>query len=146
LKVTLTVNGRHVEVNAAPRLTLADVLRDRLSLTGTHLGCEQGVCGACTVLLDGQAVRSCLALAVQVDGQAVTTVEGLDAGTGLRDAFIRHRALQCGFCTPGMLASATALLNQGRRYDRAELRQLLSGNICRCTGYELIVEAVYECQ
>jgi aerobic-type carbon monoxide dehydrogenase small subunit (CoxS/CutS family) len=146
VKVTLTVNGRPVEVNAAPRLTLADLLRDRLWLTGTHLGCEQGVCGACTVLLDGQAVRSCLALAVQVDGQAVTTVEGLDAGTGLHDAFIRHRALQCGFCTPGMLASATALLNQSRRYERAELRELLSGNICRCTGYEPIVEAVYECQ
>jgi aerobic-type carbon monoxide dehydrogenase small subunit (CoxS/CutS family) len=146
VKVNLTVNGRPAELEVAARLTLADLLRDRLRLTGTHLGCEQGVCGACTVLLDGQAVRSCLTLAAQADGLAVTTIEGLDVNTGLQEAFLRHRAMQCGFCTPGMLATATALLTQGRRHDRAQLRELLCGNICRCTGYEPIVEAIYECQ
>jgi aerobic-type carbon monoxide dehydrogenase small subunit (CoxS/CutS family) len=146
VKVNLTVNGRPAELEVAGRLTLADLLRDRLRLTGTHLGCEQGVCGACTVLLDGQAVRSCLTLAVQADGLAVTTIEGLDVSNGLQEAFLRHRAMQCGFCTPGMLATATALLTQGRRYDRAQLRELLCGNICRCTGYEPIVEAIHECQ
>jgi aerobic-type carbon monoxide dehydrogenase small subunit (CoxS/CutS family) len=141
----MSVNGREVELDVPPRLTLADLLRDRLHLTGTHLGCEQGVCGACTVLLDGLAVRSCLMLGVQASGRTVTTIEGL-AESPLVEAFVRRRALQCGFCTPGFLATAAELLADGRRRTRDELRELLSGNICRCTGYEPIVEAVIECQ
>jgi aerobic carbon-monoxide dehydrogenase small subunit len=113
------------------------------------VGCEQGVCGACTVLADGKAVCSCLMLAVQADGMQVTTIEGLGVPgrvSALQAAMLRHRAFQCGFCTPGFLASATEILGSGRRYSRQELRDLLSGNLCRCTGYEPIVEAVFECQ
>jgi aerobic-type carbon monoxide dehydrogenase small subunit (CoxS/CutS family) len=130
-------------------MTLADFLRDRLRLTGTHLGCEQGVCGACTILADGKAVRSCLMLALQADGIELTTVEGMgEPGrlSQLQAALVRNRAFQCGFCTPGFLASAEEILRSGRRYSPQELRALLSGNICRCTGYQAIVEAVSECQ
>jgi aerobic carbon-monoxide dehydrogenase small subunit len=149
LKLTLTVNGRPWSGDVTARLTLSDFLRDRLGLTGTHVGCEQGVCGACTILADGEAVRSCLMLAVQADGMDLTTIEGLgEPGrlSILQAAFLRHRAFQCGFCTPGFLASAEEILGSGRRYSREELRDLLSGNVCRCTGYEPIVEAVFECQ
>jgi aerobic carbon-monoxide dehydrogenase small subunit len=149
VKLTLLVNGRPWSGDVPARLTLSDLLRDRLGLTGTHVGCEQGVCGACTVLADGEAVRSCLMLAVQADGMQVTTIEGMGAPgalSALQAAFLRHRAFQCGFCTPGFLTSATEILGSGRRYSREELRDLLSGNLCRCTGYEPIVEAVFECQ
>ena len=143
----ITVNGQEHQVGVEPRVTLADFLRDRLRLTGTHLGCEHGVCGACTVLLDGEAVRSCLLFAVQADGHAVTTVEGL-AGEGerspLQAAFERHRAFQCGFCTPGFLLSAQALLDRGVPLDRDNLPALLAGNLCRCTGYRPILDAVLE--
>ena len=139
------VNGRAVEVAVEPRMTLADCLRDVLRLTGTHVGCEHGVCGACTVLLDGEAVRACLILAVQADGRRVTTVEGLsrdDALTPLQDAFRKHHALQCGFCTPGMITTAHALLSEEPDCDAQRVREVLAGNICRCTGYIPIVEAV----
>lgn len=136
----LTVNGRRWSGDVEPRLTLADVLRDRLGLTGTHLGCEHGVCGACTVLVDGQAARSCLTLAVQVQDQAVTTVEGLP------QELLPWSAFQCGFCRAGFLASAAGLLSEGRRYERDELRVLLAGNLCRCAGYERILEAVLRWQ
>jgi carbon-monoxide dehydrogenase small subunit len=147
--VTLTVNGRRWSGDVPARLTLADFIRDRLRLTGTHVGCEQGVCGACTVLADGEAVRSCLMFAVQADGMHLTTIEGMgEPGrlSILQAAFLRHRAFQCGFCTPGFLTSAEEILGSGSRYSREELRDLLSGNVCRCTGYEPIVEAVFECQ
>jgi carbon-monoxide dehydrogenase small subunit len=149
VKLTLTVNGRSWSGDVPARLTLSDLLRDRLGLTGTHVGCEQGICGACTVLADGEAVRSCLLLAVQADGMQLTTIEGMGVPgrlSTLQAAFLRHRAFQCGFCTPGFLISATEILGSGRRYSREELRDLLSGNLCRCTGYEPIVEAVFECQ
>ena len=145
MNLRLTVNGAGWEGDVEPRLTLADLLRDRLRLTGTHLGCEHGVCGACTVLLDGEAARSCLTLAVQAEGAEVTTVEGL-GDSPLPRAFLDAGALQCGFCTPGLLVSAEALLRDGRRRTRAELRELLAGNLCRCTGYEPVVEAVFRCQ
>jgi aerobic carbon-monoxide dehydrogenase small subunit len=134
---------------ASDLLTLCDFLRSMLRLTGTHAGCEQGVCGACTVLLNGAAVRSCLMLAVQAEGADVTTVEGMGRPgqlTRLQDAFLRHRAFQCGFCTSGFLAAAEEILRSGERYTRDELRALLLGHVCRCTGYEPIVEAVYQCQ
>jgi carbon-monoxide dehydrogenase small subunit len=140
LRLELRVNGEPWTGEVEPRLTLADLLRDRLELTGTHLGCEHGVCGACTVLLDGEPVRSCLALAVQADGSSVTTVEGLPA------TLLPPSAFQCGFCQGGFVVSAAALLSDGRRRERDELRELLAGNICRCTGYGPIVEAVYRCQ
>jgi len=140
LRLRLTVNGHPWEGEVEPRLSLADLLRDRLGLAGTHLGCEHGVCGACTVLLDGQAARSCLTLAVQAEGAAVLTVEGLPK------TLIPERAFQCGFCRAGFVVSAAALLSDGRRRSREELAELLSGNICRCTGYEPIVEAVFLCQ
>jgi len=149
VELTLTVNGRPWSGDVPARLTLSDFLRDRLGLTGTHVGCEQGVCGACTILADGEAVRSCLMLAVQADGMELTTVEGIgEPGrlSALQAAFLRHRAFQCGFCTPGFLTSATEILGSGRRHSREELRDLLSGNVCRCTGYEPIVDAVFECQ
>ena len=149
MELTLTVNGQPWSGDVPVRLLLSDFLRDRLGLTGTHVGCEQGVCGACTILANGEAVRSCLMLAVQTQGMEVTTVEGLgEPGrlSVLQAAFIRHRAFQCGFCTPGFLTSAEEILRSGRRYSRQELRDLLSGNVCRCTGYEPIVEAVFECQ
>jgi carbon-monoxide dehydrogenase small subunit len=136
----LRVNGEPWAGEIEPRLTLADLLRDRLGLHGTHLGCEHGVCGACTVLLEGEPVRSCLALAVQADGAAVTTVEGLPP------ALLPESAFQCGFCRGGFMVSAASLLGDGRHRELAELRELLAGNICRCTGYEPIVEALYGSQ
>jgi carbon-monoxide dehydrogenase small subunit len=141
------VNGKAVDVDVEPRMSLADCLRHELHLTGTHLGCEHGVCGACTVLIDGEAVRSCLTLAVQVEGRKVVTVEGLsndDALSPLQAAFRRHNALQCGFCTPGMITTAHALLSEEPDCDADRVREVLSGNICRCTGYIPIVEAVLE--
>jgi carbon-monoxide dehydrogenase small subunit len=128
-------------------MSLADCLRDELRLTGTHIGCEHGVCGACTVIVDGDAVRSCLMLAVQAEGSSIVTVEGLsreDRLTPLQTAFRKHHALQCGFCTPGMLTTAHALLLQEPEADEARIRSVLSGNLCRCTGYIPIVEAILE--
>jgi carbon-monoxide dehydrogenase small subunit len=141
------VNGRAVEVDVEPRMSLADCLRHELQLTGTHLGCEHGVCGACTVIIDGEAVRACLTLAVQVEGRKVLTVEGLsndEALSPLQAAFRRHNALQCGFCTPGMITTAHALLSEEPDCDAERIRDVLSGNICRCTGYIPIIEAVLE--
>ena len=143
--IALTVNGEEVEAFVAPRTHLADFLRETLSLTGTHLGCEHGVCGACTVRLDGEIVRGCLVLAVQAEGRRVETIEGLsDTGeiADLRDAFIARNALQCGYCTPAMLLTAQDLLLAGGVPDRDAIRDHLSGNYCRCTGYEAIVDAV----
>ena len=146
MQVSFSVNGRRERIDVEPRRTLADALREDLGLTGTHLGCEQGVCGACTVLLDGEPVRSCLMLAVQADGSSLTTVEGLAAESGelhpLQQAFADCHGLQCGFCTPGFLISALHLLTENRDPTREEIRAGLSGNICRCTGYAGIVDAV----
>jgi aerobic-type carbon monoxide dehydrogenase small subunit (CoxS/CutS family) len=141
----LTVNGRSYEVLVEPRKTLADVLREDVELTGTHLGCEHGVCGACTVLVDGLAVRSCLMLGVQAAGKEVRTIEGLERDGELhplQQAFRDSHSFQCGFCTPGFVMTALALLEEGRALDESELREELSGNICRCTGYQSIVEGV----
>lgn len=143
--VHVTVNGQPREVSVEPRRTLADMLREDLDLTGTHLGCEHGVCGACTVLVDGVPVRSCLMLGVQADGAEVKTVEGV-AQNGelhpLQEAFRDAHSFQCGFCTPGFVMTAFALLEEGQALDEAELRDELSGNICRCTGYQSIVDGV----
>jgi len=147
MKVAFEVNGKALEVEVEPRLSLADCLRDVLGLTGTHLGCEHGVCGACTVIVDGEAVRSCLTLAVQAAGENIVTVEGLSRDKGLtplQAAFRKHHALQCGFCTPGMVTTAHALLSEEPDADAERVREALSGNICRCTGYISIVEAVLE--
>jgi aerobic carbon-monoxide dehydrogenase small subunit len=144
--IRLTVNGQPREGVAEPRTSLADFLRDDLGLTGTHVGCEHGVCGACTVLLDGEPVRSCLLLAVQADGWNVTTVEGLAEPDGtlhpLQQAFRDKHGLQCGFCTPGILLTAQAFLREHPRPSADEIRELLSGNLCRCTGYHFIVDAI----
>ncbi|AFM19250.1 aerobic-type carbon monoxide dehydrogenase, small subunit CoxS/CutS-like protein [Mycolicibacterium chubuense NBB4] len=145
LPVEVSVNGRRYAASVEPRLTLADYLRERCGLTGTHLGCEHGACGACTVLLDGQAVRSCLIFAVQVDGQEITTVEGVaDDGelSPVQAAMRDCHGLQCGFCTPGFVTSITALLRDNPTPTDAEIREGLSGNFCRCTGYQGIVNAV----
>ena len=145
IAIALTVNGEAVTVEVKPRLNLADFLRDDLGLTGTHVGCEHGVCGACTVRLDGEIVRACLTLAVQADGCAVETIEGLsDSGeiADLQNAFRNRNALQCGYCTPGMLITAQDLLLQKPQPDRAEIREHLAGNYCRCTGYHAIIDAV----
>jgi carbon-monoxide dehydrogenase small subunit len=145
--ITVTVNGRAYERDVPPRLQLADFLREELHLTGTHVGCEHGICGACTVLLNGASVRSCLTLAVQANGAEITTVEGLgapDALSPLQAAFRKHHALQCGFCTPGMLMTATDLIARGTPATDAAVRDALSGNLCRCTGYQTIVDAVIE--
>ena len=147
LTVGLTVNGRQFERRVEPRISLADFLRDELQLTGTKLGCEHGVCGACTVLVDGAAVRSCLMLAVQAGGRDVETVEGLGSGpelTPLQEAFHRHHALQCGFCTAGVLMTTTALLHENPSPSTEEIREALSANLCRCTGYQTIIDAVAE--
>ncbi len=144
-KVSMEVNGRQLEREVVPRTHLADFLRDEVRLTGTHLGCEHGVCGACTVLLDGKPVRSCITFAVACDGARVTTVEGYDADpvmARLRPAFSRHHALQCGFCTPGMLATARDIVLRLPQADEERIRIELSGNLCRCTGYMGIVAAV----
>ena len=144
--VLVRVNGREVTAQVEPRRLLADFLRDDLDLHGTHLGCEHGVCGACTVLLDGEPVRSCLILAVQADGAEITTVEALASETALhplQEAFREHHALQCGFCTPGFLVTALAVLrDRPDLADEAEIRETISGNLCRCTGYQNIVDAV----
>jgi aerobic carbon-monoxide dehydrogenase small subunit len=144
--VNLSVNGRRERLDVEPRRTLADALREDLGLTGTHLGCEQGVCGACTVLVNGLPIRSCLMLAVQADGSSVATVEGLVGQDGqlhpLQEAFADCHGLQCGFCTPGFLMTALHLLAEQPGLTREQIRQELSGNICRCTGYQGIVEAV----
>jgi carbon-monoxide dehydrogenase small subunit len=146
LDVRLRVNGVPRSGRAQPRVTLADFLRERLELTGTHLGCEHGVCGACTVLLDGAAVRSCLVLAVQADGAEVTTVEGLgtpEALSPVQEAFRDNHGLQCGFCTPGFVVSVTAFLQDNPHPTDDEIRAGLSGNLCRCTGYQGIIKAVH---
>jgi carbon-monoxide dehydrogenase small subunit len=145
ISISLTVNGGRVEAQVLPRLNLADFLREHLKLTGTHVGCEHGVCGACTVRVDGEIVRSCLMLAVQANGAMVETIEGLsDSGeiADLQAAFRDRNALQCGFCTPGMLMAAQDLLQTNRNPAREEIREHLSGNYCRCTGYQAIVDAV----
>jgi carbon-monoxide dehydrogenase small subunit len=145
VQILLDVNGERVAAQVPPRLNLADFLRENLQLTGTHVGCEHGVCGACTVRVNGEIVRSCLTLAVQVHGASVQTIEGLsDSGeiADLQAAFRDRNALQCGFCTPGMLMAAQDLLRQQAEPDRARIREHLSGNYCRCTGYQAIVDAV----
>jgi aerobic carbon-monoxide dehydrogenase small subunit len=145
--IQLTVNGRAYERAVEVRMTLADFLRDELNLTGTHLGCEHGICGACTILFDGEAVRSCLLLAVQADGANLNTVEGLAQGDELhplQQAFHENHALQCGFCTPGFLMTAVAFLQETQSPTEAQVREAISGNICRCTGYAPIVQAILQ--
>jgi aerobic-type carbon monoxide dehydrogenase small subunit (CoxS/CutS family) len=145
MMVRFEVNGKAVSVEVEPRTTLVDCLRYQLCLTGTHVGCEHGVCGACTVLVNGDAVRSCLILAVQADGSKVVTIEGLSNDTELtplQKSFRKHHALQCGFCTPGIITTAHALLTEEPDCDADRVREVLSGNICRCTGYISIVEAI----
>jgi carbon-monoxide dehydrogenase small subunit len=146
VRVETTVNGRTYRKTVEPRLTLADFLREECGLTGTHLGCEHGVCGACTILVDGEAVRSCLMFAVQADGCELTTIEGIGSPTGelsvVQEAFRQCHGLQCGFCTPGFVVSVTALLEQNPKPTDDEIREGLSGNLCRCTGYQGIVNAV----
>ena len=147
MPINFEVNGKHVTVEVEPRLTLVDCLRHKLRLTGTHVGCEHGVCGACTILLDGEAVRACLILAVQAEGCKIVTIEGLsndEALTPLQASFRRHHAVQCGFCTPGMITTAHTLLTAEPDCDADRVRDVLSGNICRCTGYISIVEAVLD--
>ena len=145
-KITLTVNGREMSGHAESRLTLVDFLRDVLGQTGTHIGCEHGVCGACSVVMDGKPVRSCLMFAVMADGHDITTVEGLEGPAGelspLQDAFWENHAMQCGYCTPGMLIATHALLQENPDPNEAEIREAIGGNLCRCTGYQQIVEAV----
>ncbi len=145
--IRMSVNGQAYEATVEPRLTLADHLRENCGLTGTHLGCEHGACGACTVLVDGQAVRACLMFAVQADGTEVTTVEGLAAPDGelspVQAAMRECHGLQCGFCTPGFVVSITAMLRDNPKPTDQEIREGLSGNFCRCTGYQGIVNAVH---
>ncbi len=144
--ISVTVNGRQFERSVEPRLLLSDFLRHEIGLSGTHVGCEHGVCGACTVLLDGAAVRSCLLFAVQANGRDVTTVEGLDGGQEdlhpIQHGFWEKHGLQCGFCTPGILMTLVPFLEENPDPTEDEIREILSGNICRCTGYQKIVEAV----
>jgi aerobic-type carbon monoxide dehydrogenase small subunit (CoxS/CutS family) len=143
--IQLRVNGRTYERTVEVRLTLADFVREELHLTGTHVGCEHGICGACTILFNGEAVRSCLLLAVQADGADLMTVEGLAQGEALhplQQAFHEHHALQCGFCTPGFLMTACAFLQETSNPTEAQVREAISGNICRCTGYAPIVQAI----
>ncbi len=143
--IHVTVNGQARQCAVAPRQHLVDFLREGLGLTGSHLGCEHGVCGACTVRLDGQVVRGCLVLAVQADGRRVETIEGLTEGCSMRDlqdAFVARNALQCGYCTPGMLMAAAELIESHPDATREQVRAWMSGNYCRCTGYQAIVDAV----
>ena len=146
--ITLKVNGQTCNVSVPPRMTLVDCLRDELRLTGTHVGCEHGVCGACSVLLDGAPIRSCLIYAVQAEEHEVTTVEGLEDSSGelssLQDSFWENHAMQCGYCTPGMLIAGQALLAENQDPSDADIREAISGNLCRCTGYQQIVEAIAE--
>jgi len=143
--ISLTVNGQLVAGSAEPRKLLVDFIREDLGLTGTHVGCEHGICGACTIMFNGEAARSCIMLAVQADGATIESVEGLADGdelSKLQEAFRAHHALQCGYCTPGMLMSATALLRANPHPSDDEIKKALQGNICRCTGYWNIFEAV----
>lgn len=145
--VEFELNGEAVRVEVEPRTKLADCLRHRLQRTGTHVGCEHGICGACTVIIDGDSVLSCLTLAVQVEGRSVVTIEGLSPPEGLsplQAAFKKHHGLQCGFCTPGMIAAAHALLSREPDADDDRIREAMSGNICRCTGYLSIIDAIRE--
>ena len=146
MQVELSINGKTHAVEVEPRTSLLDCLRDKLLLTGAHAGCEHGVCGACTVLIDGMAVRSCLMFAVQADGFAITTIEGLSPGPGelslIQDAFCETHGMQCGYCTPAMILTVHALLANNPAPTRAEIVEAISGNICRCTGYAQIVEAI----
>lgn len=145
VSVSLTINGKSHAVSVPPSTTVLDLLRERLHLTGTKKGCDQGQCGACTVLIDGRRVNSCLQLAVMNDGREITTVEGLGAPGRLhpmQEAFVAHDAFQCGYCTPGQICSAVALLKEGRARSRAEIRELMSGNLCRCGAYSNIVDAI----
>lgn len=145
--VTVLINGRQRRGYAVPRMLLSDFLRQELGVTGVHVGCEHGVCGACTILLDGKAVRSCSIYAVQVDGERLTTVEGLADGkqlNALQRAFQRHHGLQCGFCTPGILMSATQFIAEHPEPTEDQVRSMLSGHICRCTGYDGIVKAIMD--
>jgi len=145
--ITLEVNGKSHTCTVEPRLTLADCLRHELGLTGTHLGCESGVCGACTVLVDGASVRSCLMFAVQAQSKRIETVEGLAGASGmhpLQEAFRRHHGLQCGYCTPGMLMTAMELLTENPNPTEEDVREAISGNLCRCTGYQGILAAVLD--
>lgn len=147
MTVRFEVNGKPVSVDVSARTTLADCLRHELLLTGTHVGCEHGVCGACTVIVNGDAIRSCLMLAVQADGTKVTTVEGLSPEEGLsplQTSFKTYHALQCGFCTPGMLITVHALLSEEPNADEDRIRDVISGNLCRCTGYITIIEAAMD--
>jgi carbon-monoxide dehydrogenase small subunit len=144
-ELRVTVNGQEHRRAVEPRMTLADLLREELDLTGTHVGCEHGVCGACTVLLDGEPVRSCLMLAVQAEGRRITTIEGLAPGEGLhpiQEAFWAKHGLQCGFCTPGIIMSVSAFLRERPAPSPEEIREMLAGHLCRCTGYHFIVEAI----
>src|SRR5688572_28039924 len=146
--ISVTVNGRAHEATVEDRLTLADFLRQTLRLTGTHLGCEHGVCGACTVLMNGLSVRSCLMLAVQTHEQQITTIEGLDSESGslhpIQSAFAKFFALQCGFCTPGLIMTLVELLRDNQQPTEDEVKVAISGNLCRCTGYRPIIEAALE--
>ncbi len=148
MQIRMVLNQQPVEVDVEPRITLADCLRHQLGKTGTHLACEHGVCGACTVIVDGNAMRSCLMLAVQAADSEVVTVEGIalddETFSPLQTAFRKHNALQCGFCTSGMLTTAHALLTAEPDADRERIRSVISGNICRCTGYLSIVDAIFE--
>jgi aerobic-type carbon monoxide dehydrogenase small subunit (CoxS/CutS family) len=146
-RISLHINGQSIEADVSVRTNLVDFLRQQGRLTGTHVGCEYGVCGACTIIVDGRPVRSCLMLAVQADGTQVETVEGLgtlEALSPLQQAFTTHHALQCGFCTPGMLMTLEALLRVNSSPTREDVRDALSGNLCRCTGYQSIVDAALE--
>ena len=144
--IKLTVNSEVHELSIEPRETLLEILRRRLDLTGTKLGCDQQVCGTCTVLLDGKPIKSCITLAVQANGREVTTIEGLEEPDGtlhpMQQAFIDHGAIQCGFCTPGMVLTAKAFLDENPRPTELDVRKAISGNLCRCTGYQKIVEAI----
>jgi carbon-monoxide dehydrogenase small subunit len=146
MQVELTVNGSTQAIEVEPRMSLLDALRERLLLTGAHAGCEHGVCGACTVLVDGAPIRSCLMFAVQVDGYAITTIEGIAPGPGelspIQDAFCETHGMQCGYCTPAMILTAHALIADNPAPSRAQIVEAISANICRCTGYAQIVEAV----
>ena len=146
ISIELTINGQTVQSTVEPRTTLVDFLRDELRLTGTPVGCEHGICGACTVLMNGDAVRSCCMFAVQANGVEITTVEGLAPERGqlskIQDAFCEKHGLQCGFCTPGMLITCQGLLNKNPHPTEHEIREAISGNLCRCTGYQQIVDAV----
>jgi len=145
MEISLTINGEHIRCDVPVRMNLIDFIRNEIGLTGSHVGCEHGVCGACTMDVDGAPVRSCLMLAVQADGAEIMTIEGLaDSGRGdaLRKAFHARNALQCGYCTPGMLASALSYIEAGGGPDKQAIRQHISGNYCRCTGYQSIVDAI----